>query len=286
MFRTVVKDTTLEELTRFAELSRAEADQTGDALPAFTSLQSMGFEDPETGIYTRYGLTESRAEDRVRQIVRQKNRQYGWLLAETHEEFEDFLERTYAWLGKHNWRAWRLGEFGNIRHAELSNQPFSWYLEAVKRKFAPNPRAILGRLRSLYPRLEEIEARTKLDRNLRLSVELIANLRHKIVHARGTISDRNGFVENVLTKCGLWNNGRPNAKHRAAVEAYLSPDADDCWVTLIEVNAPLPRGAPPEARRVLNPQFDICGFLISDLVADAVLIHRYVRVHPAATPAA
>ena len=223
----------------------------------------------------------------MRQVVRQKNRQYGWLLVEAYEEFEDFLERIYAWLGKHDWQAWRLGEFGNVRHAELSLQPFSWYLEAVKRKFAQDPKAILARLRELYPRLAEIEERAKpLERNLRLRVELIANLRHKIVHARGTVSDRDGFVEHVLTKCGLWNNGRPRAKHRAAVETYLSPDPNDCFVTLTEVNAPLPPQARPEARHVLNPHFDICGWLISDLMADAVLIHRYVSSHPVSAPAA
>lgn len=287
LFRNVVKETSLQELKRFAELARAESNDTKDDSPRYMSSESVGFYDPETGRYTRYGITESRAEDRVQQIVKQKNRQYGWLLVEAYEEFEDFLEKTYAWLGKHDWRAWRLGEFGNIRHAELSRQPFSWYLEAVKRKFAQNPKAILDRLRSLYPRLAEIEARTKPgDRNLRLYIELIANLRHKIVHARGTISDRNGFIEHVLTKCGLWNNGRPNEEYRAAVETYLSPDTADCFVTLIEVNAPLPEGTPPEARRILNPYYDICGWLISDLIAAAALVHRYVSSHPVSTPTA
>lgn len=285
LFRTVVKETTQQELTRYAELASAEADHARDDLLHYMSSESMGFHDPESGVYTRYGATKSRTEDRIQQIVKQKNRQYGWLLVEAYEEFEDFLERTYAWLGRHDWRAWRLAEFGNILHAELSCQPFSWYLEAVKRKFAQDPKAILARLRSIYPGLAASEARAKpMDRNLRLHVELIANLRHKIVHARGVISDRNGFVEQVLTKCGLWNNGRPKVEHRAAVEAYLSPNADDCFVTLIEVDAPLPPGAPPEARRMLNPHFDICGWLISDLIADAVLISRYVSSHPDSAP--
>ena len=286
-YRNVVKETTRQEVTRFAEFVRAEADDPEDDPPRYMSLESMGFYDPESGLYTRYGKTDSGAKDRIQQLVKHKNRQYGWLLVEAYEEFEDFLERTYAWLGKHDWRAWRLGEFGNVRHAELSRRPFSWYLEAVKRKFAQDPKAILGRMRSLYPRLAEIEERAKpLNRNLRLYVELIANLRHKIVHARGAISDRNGFVEHVLTRCGLWNNGRPREEHRAAVETYLSRDRNDCFVTLIEVNAPLPRKAPPEARRALNPHFDICGWLISDLMADAILIHRYVSSHPVSTPAA
>ena len=286
-FRTVAEETTKQEFARYADYVRAEADSADDDLPHYMSSESMAFYDPESGLYTRYGITESGAEDRMRQLVRQKNRQYGWLLVEAYEEFEDFLERTYAWLGKHDWQAWRLGEFGNVRHADLSRKPFTWYLEAVKRKFAQDPKAILARLRDLYPRLAQIEERTKpLNRNLRLQVELTANLRHKIVHARGTISDRNGFVEHVLTRCGLWNNGRPKAEHRAAVETYLSPDPDDCFVTLIEVNAPLPPRAPPEARRVLNPHFDICGWLMSDLIADAVLIHRYVSSHSVSAPTA
>ena len=246
----------------------------------------MGFRDPESGDYVKYGAAVSRTKDRAKQVVRQQDRQYGWLLVEAYEEFEDFLERTYAWLGKHDWQAWRLGEFGNIRYAELSERPFPWYLETVRHGFAQNPRKILNRLRNLYPNLADTEARNKLGRNLRLSVELIANLRHKIVHARGRISDKNDFVKDVITQCGLWNNGRPNAEHREAVEKCLSPDADDWVVTLSEVSAPPPDGAPAGLWRALSPHSDICGKLISDLVADAVLVQRYVSSHPAATPAA
>ena len=285
LFRSVVTETTPQVLTRFAELARAEANQAGDVLPRFMSVRSMGFRDPESGDYVRYGATTSRAEDRVRQVIRQQDRQYGWLLVEAYEEFEDFLEKTYAWLGKHDSRAWRDRERGSIQCPEASQQPFSRYLETLRNTPALDPRAILGRLRHVYPILEETERQNKLNRNLRLSVELIANLRHKIVHARGTISNRNGFVEQVLKNCGLWNNGRPTAENREAVEAYLSPDPD-CFITLIEVNVPPPPDVPPGIWRVLSPRFDTCGWLIEDLVADAVLIHRCVSSHTAATPTA
>ncbi|MCY4629041.1 MAG: hypothetical protein OXE58_15935 [Acidobacteria bacterium] len=285
LYRSVARDTTRPVVRRLDEIAQAEADRTGDVSVPF-SVQSMGFRDPESGEYVRYGAAVSRTEDRAQQVVRQQNRQYGWLLVEAYEEFEDFLERTYAWLGRHDWQAWRLGEFGNIRHAELSEQPFRWYVETVRHKFAQNRRKILDRLRDLYPGLADREARNKLGRNLRLSVELIANLRHKIVHSRGRISDRNDFVRDVITQCGLWNNGRPKAEHREAVEKYLSPDADDWVVTLIEVSVPPPDGAPPGFWRALSPHSDICGKLISDLVADAALVHRCVSSHPAAPPAA
>jgi len=284
LYRSVVKETTRAVVARLDEMARDEAGQSGDVLPPF-SVKSMLFRDPESGEYIRYAAAVSSVEDRAQQVVRQQNRQYGWLLVEAYEEFEDFLERTYAWLGRHDWQSWRLREFGNIRYAELPDKSFSWYLDAVRGQFGQRPAAILARLRDLYPRLGEIEARNKLDRNLCLSVELIANLRQAIVHARGRVSDRSGFVDRVLMKCGLWNNGKPKAEHRAAVGKYLSPGADDCVVSLLEVSVPPPPGAQSQLWRAVSPHRDICGSLISDLLADAVQVHRCVSSHPAATPA-
>lgn len=236
LFRRVANETTKKELVRFGELARADGDNPlKEGLSHFMSNQSMSFSDPETGFLVPYGFHQSRVEDRLHQLIRQKNRQYGWLLVEAYEEFEDFLERTYAWLGKHNWTAWRLGEFGNIRHPELQSKPFDWYLDAVKGNFARDPKAILHRLRDLDPRFASIEARNKGRRNLRVSIELIANLRHKIVHARGKVSDRNGFIERVLKKSGAWCSGQPKPEDRELVETYLSPDVDDCFIKLVEV---------------------------------------------------
>ena len=254
LFRKVVKETTQKEIARFGELAHADAENPlQEGLSHFMSSQSMSFCDPETGILRPYGFDESRVEDRLHQLVRQQNRQYGWLLVEAYEEFEDFLERTYAWLGKHDWRAWRLGEFGNIRHPELQTKPFDWYLDAVRGKFAQDPKAILNRLRDLDPRFASTEARNKCRRNLRVSIELIANLRHKIVHARARISDRNSFIERVLKQSGAWCDGRPKAEDRELVETYLSPDPNDCFVRLLEVPAPLPDGAPPQRAASFSP---------------------------------
>ncbi|MDE0177038.1 MAG: hypothetical protein OXP36_00450 [Gammaproteobacteria bacterium] len=284
LFRKVVNETTKNELERFLELAHADAETPlPGGLSHFMSNQSMSYYDPETGILRPYGFAKSRVEDRLHQVIKQKNRQYGWLLVEAYEEFEEFLKHTYAWLGMHDWRAWRLREFGNVSFAELSQQPISWYRKAVEREYSQQPKLILSRLRNLYPRLEKLEENNKINRNLRVSVELIGNLRHKIVHARGTIADKDGFVQQVLEGCGRWNNGQPKPSNRAMVETYLSADPDDCFITLIEVEAPLPSGAPPEARRVLNAQFDICGSLISDLMADADLVHGSLSPPPAST---
>ncbi len=278
-FRTLAENTSKTELLRYAELASDDRANTDQDFPSYMSNESSGFYDLETGTYRRFSSRTVRATDRIRQIVKQKNRQYSWFLVEAYEEFEDFLERSYAWIGHHDWQSWRLGEFGNIQYSELASMPFSWYVDAVKRKFASDPKRILSRLRDLYPSLAEKEVRNHLNRNMQLMIELIAKLRHKIVHSRGNISDRNEFVMHVLTSCGLWNNGNPKVEHRSQVEQYLLTDNGQCYISVIEVAAPLPRNAPPEARNFLNPHFDIVGSLISDLVAEAHQIHFYLSTH-------
>ena len=90
LYRSVARETTRPVVKRLAEIAQTEADQTGDVSLPF-SVQSMGFRDPESGEDVRYGAAVSRAEDRAQQVVRQLDRQYGWLLVEAYEEFEDFL---------------------------------------------------------------------------------------------------------------------------------------------------------------------------------------------------
>lgn len=82
-----MNETTQNELARFGELARADADHPlEEGLSRFMSAQSMSFRDPETGILTPYGFDESCVEDRLRQFIRQKNRQYGWLLVEAYQQ--------------------------------------------------------------------------------------------------------------------------------------------------------------------------------------------------------
>ena len=280
IFRNLAKETTKKEILRFSEIALADAKQSRDEVLHYESYERIGYYDPASGVYTSYGGLRSTPNDRILQLIKQKNRQYGWLLVEAWEEFEDYLERTYAWLGNHNWQSWKLREIANVTHEQLSKNPFSWYLEKVRENYSRNPKNILKRFRAIFPEYKKNETINRIDTNMRVSVELIANLRHKIVHARGTVSDRSGFIERVLSGAGVWNNGNPSVKNRTLVESCLSREPDECFVQLIEIPIELPEGTPPKAQRILNPQVDICSLLISDLVAQAVLINSAVKSYP------
>ena len=111
----------------------------------------MLFQTLRMGNHIRYGFVKTDVEGQARRIAEHKNRQYGWLLVEAYEEFEDFLERIYAHIGKTDRNAWHLEDFGRAKLPELDEKPYDWYLKTVRRKYGQDPLDILTRLRQLYP---------------------------------------------------------------------------------------------------------------------------------------
>ncbi len=270
LLRRAGKDVAAREFKKYLELAQ-EAERHPDLVLLYSSVHAMHFYDAQTGEATVYGNRKLSAEDRVRLTGEKKNREYCWLLVEAYEEFEDYIERVYAFLGRRDTEAWPLGDFGNVRLSELESKDFGWYLEAVKRKHRQGPKEILKRLRNMYPDLEAAERKNQLGVNLRIALELIESLRHKIVHARGEVADLEEFTKGLLEHCGLWNNGKPNKDHRTFVQRYFRPRGDEVFiVTLLEV-----RAVPDEIP--LEITYDVFGELIGYLLAYAVLIGRCVN---------
>ena len=255
-----------ERLSRRAKM----ASERGEEYPSSESVQAMYFYDAMTGTATPYGHSELSAEDKLRLIATQKNRQYCWLLVEAYEEFEDYIERIYAYIGKRNADDWVLEDFGNIRLPDLREKDYQWHLETVKRKYSQNPRRLLNKLRNLYPNLRCVEQHNALDTNLQVAIELIANLRHQIVHTRGQVVSLEDFCKVILENCGLWNNGNPKMELRTFIEQYLREDSDVYDIILIEIDA-LPPGIPIAGFR------NVFGGLIGYLMAYALQILRCVE---------
>ena len=135
LYRKLSKDLMQQEYERLSERAKM-ASEGGEEYPSSESVQAMYFYDAMTGTAMPYGHSELSAEDKLRLIATQKNRQYCWLLVEAYEEFEDYIERIYAYIGKRNADDWVLEDFGNIRLPDLRQKSFQWHLEAVKGNIA------------------------------------------------------------------------------------------------------------------------------------------------------
>lgn len=270
LYQLAAKDAAKRELRELDEYAERMADvpQAGDAT---TSLNAMYFREAETGELRIYGHYKSTIDDRARIVVFQKNRQYRWLLAEAYEEFEDYLENMYASVGYRDHSSWLMSDFGSVSLKELPGKDFDWFVDRARAK-PKSPGSILKRLGSLYPKLLEIETNNKLNVNLGVAVELIANLRHIIVHRGGVVSNRSLFIEGVLKKRGVWNNGNFHKGYGAFIGKFFGDGEYENVVSLLELRT------YPEIP--LDTHHDLFAELTGYLMAYATAIHQNVVQSP------
>lgn len=100
--------------------------------------------------------------------------------------------------------------------SELAEKDFEWFVSLAK-----NNRHIRKRFRNKYPLLKRFEIKNKLDINLQLTIDLIEQLRHHIVHTSGVVSNKEDFIKKVLKKSGLLKNGKPNIQHKEFIETFF-----------------------------------------------------------------
>jgi len=174
-------------------------------------------------------------EDRMKAVVLHKNKQYQWLLVEAYEAFEDYIEDVYAYAALLDINLWPCRHFGNISLSELSNKDFNWFRNRVNRIKDKDKDNILNQFRNKFNDIEEIEKTNKLNVNLRLTLILINNLRHIIVHNGGIVGDKAEFSKKVLKDAGLYNNGKPNKRHVIFINNYFGSEEYDNNIVLLEV---------------------------------------------------
>ena len=144
----------------------------------------MLFYDAKTGeARSIFGRREISVEDRMKAVVLHKNKQYQWLLVEAYEAFEDYIEDVYAYAGLIDKNLWPCRHFGNISLSELSNKDFNWFRNKIDT--IRNKDSISNQFRKVFSNIEEIETKNELNINLKLTIVLIENLRHIIVHKGG-----------------------------------------------------------------------------------------------------
>lgn len=170
---------------------------------ATSTSHAMFFKDPTTGEKTPYSSKSLNIDERFINIQLHRNKQYQWLLSEAYEEFEDYLEKVYAFYGKKNNSFWPLEDYGDIRLSDIPKKDYQWYVErSEKKKNAPH--SILKIFREQFNEIERKELNNGIGINLKLAITLIEKLRHIIVHKGGKVDSKEKFIELVARKSNLF----------------------------------------------------------------------------------
>lgn len=233
LYQRAMKDIAKKELEQLSEYEERFKKKPGFEDRSL-SLHSMTFRTADSGEEFFYGHKRMSLKDKTLAVSLHKNKQYQWLLSEAYEEFEDCIERLYAYAGYTNNNFWPLKDYGSISLREIGSKDFNWFeAQAIKKK--DSPASIINRFRESFINIKHTEEKNKLGVNLRLAITVIEFLRHVIVHRGGVVLDKSKFKERILKKCGLFNNGNVANVHSQFIERFFGRGDYEKTVILLEV---------------------------------------------------
>jgi len=233
LYQRAMKELASKELKNLYEYEKT-LEQRPELEEFSHSLHNMAFRRAKDGEPIFFGKWKLSIKDLKLSVVLHKNKQYQWLLSEAYEEFEDCLERLYAYAGYMDPNFWPLSDFGNISLIELSQKTFEWFEKQASKK-KDTPSSIINKFRNTDSALKTQETVNALGVNLYLAITLIEFLRHVIVHRGGIVHDKAKFKERVLNKCGLYNSGKPSAEHINFIEQFFGSGDYANTIILLEI---------------------------------------------------
>ncbi|CAB5689257.1 Uncharacterised protein [Comamonas aquatica] len=204
------------------------------------NVQNMFFKDATSGKPIFYGFRDIDIDQEILNLFRHTNRQHQWFLVEAYELFEEFLKHAYAFMGMNDPKRWELSDFGDILWDEVESKNFQWFLEKSRKK-KKAPLSMLRQFRKVLPRMKSVESSNRYNCDLLVAVTLVGGMRHKIVHAKGIISDRKEFAQRLITSLGY--SGAGMAHHLDFIEKTLLVNSENGEIHLL--NIPAPDSRPP-----------------------------------------
>lgn len=190
---------TYNETTR--ALERAESKGSHDVFPHFFRAVNLLAVDLRTNNQESLLLSGGICIGRGHLAMLSKNFNYHvcWQMVNVYELFEVFIKDIYALLGKHDNGCWRCSDYGKVPLCEIAGKDLDWFKTTAKNIEADEA---IKQLRRIFPELSEIERNNPRNFKLHFELNLIAMLRHIIVHRRGrTIFDL--FIDRVCKKAGI-----------------------------------------------------------------------------------
>ncbi|MEM4988798.1 hypothetical protein V8G57_15500 [Collimonas sp. H4R21] len=232
LYQRSVKDTVEKELAAIERYVKS-LDEAG-ILNHGERRDNMAFLTAEEGEWKTYGYFTSTNDDRRRQFILHKNKQYQWFLVNVFEAFEAYLKDIYAFAGYVDNNLWPLADFGNISLDELPGQKFDWFLKRSKAKKGSFPENILNQLRLKFPRIAKVESENHFGINLKLIVFFVEHLRHAIVHTDGVVQNKQNFIDSMFEKSGLSFSDEKKNYHVKFLLNFFDTGEHENTISLIE----------------------------------------------------
>lgn len=235
IYRQAIRRAADQEVRRLHE-QREKQQESGFSDSLKVSGQNMSFRTAETGAFHFYAFHDATIQELIDSLVKRTNRQYQWLLADTYELFEDYLEHAYACMGYSDNGAWPLRDYGGTCLPELGTKNYDYFLQQSQNK-RERPYSIINQFRLKLPLIKRWELTNSLDTNLCLAIAVIEKMRHFIVHLRGEVNNKTKATKEILERAAVYNNGNPSEANLSFVSSYLRLTEEDGCICLMDIPA-------------------------------------------------
>lgn len=201
-----------------------------------------------------------------------RNKQYQWLLVGAYEAYEDYLKKLYSYIGYLDHDFWQAKDFGSISLNQIKNNDLSWFVNRLEKDRIKNTDDISKQIYKKIPMLKKILAIRKRDDPRKIDyefmIQLIAQLRHIIVHNNGT-TDKSEFIKERLKEIGRNNNKSEDQNYIDIVNWYFGIKKMSNTVCLTEIHDP--------HRKFMR--YDRLNDLVEVIASYAMLMHNIAKMH-------
>jgi hypothetical protein len=246
----------------------ARFEAQGEADPSY-SLHHMHFRSLAEGSNVFYAKSLRDSEEMRRDMHSHENKQLRWIIVEAYEAYQDFIDVCYACalhLGENLWRA---DELKRVEDGAGQAPPTlqSLLKTASKNLITGDAYSKVARFRKHFSEVRSAEAQRALGHAPNFVLALVEQLRHIIVHQGGRVYSRKEFEKQVLSKAGVWNNGRPAQMYVNELSFYLAEHQGQYLVRLSSAPTPdLPFGEISRVDSLLDIVLAYAQFIYADLL--------------------
>jgi uncharacterized protein (UPF0305 family) len=219
----------------------------GANLPS-ESVNVFSFYSPYTGELLSFNIKRLSIEESAKQVHFIKNKQYQWLLVEAFELFEDFIISAYQVVQNLKPDLRLKKDLGNMSRRELKKIVMS----------------IFSHFREIFPEIKKMEADNKLNKNLRLHLNMIEKFRHLIVHKNGKTDNPEESADEILKRSCLLSDKAKAPEARATIENYLDFNENRGLIVLVEKQIFHDAG--------LSMQINRLEILVDVLISEALIL--------------
>lgn len=244
-----------------------------EQLPEWVNKEDHGpyyfirYSSPSTSEEVTIKTKTYKLDDQIELNTLHKLKTYQWLLAESYEAFEDFIEIVYADCGRRGSNLWVRPDGWKHDGSTDINHYYN-----PRRKMKGTPFLQLKAFRERSAHFREYEARK--GNNYRVTFVLIEKLRHLIVHNGGYCRDFDSLMRSMQSEL----NDVSIKDVRSYVESYFIPHRGTKLIDLLEF--PVEEG--PGA--VIGAYHDTMQSLFNTLIEYAVLVKESIERNSSELP--